>query len=91
MLVGRRPETSAAAEGASPFAIDDPKKSVSRVHAGLAVVGGALVVTDRGSGNGTRVRRGELEIDCPVGQPVAVLPGDVLEFGSVTATVAAAR
>lgn len=87
VLVGRRPEPTAAERGVEGFAVADPAKSMSRVHAGLHVDSGRLVVTDQGSGNGTLVRRGASEVECEPEVPVVLASGDVVEFGSVTATV----
>jgi hypothetical protein len=87
VLVGRRPEATADERGVEGFAVDDPAKSMSRVHAGLHVDGGRLVVTDQGSGNGTLLRRGATELECEPEVPVVLVGGDVLEFGSVSATV----
>ncbi|NIJ05421.1 FHA domain-containing protein [Frigoribacterium faeni] len=89
VVVGRRPEQAAAEAGAAAFAVDDPERSTSRAHAAFDVVDGQLVVTDRGSGNGTVVHRSGVEIECVEGRPVALRPGDELELGSVGATVAA--
>jgi hypothetical protein len=89
VVVGRRPEQAAAETGAAAFAVVDPERSTSRAHAVFDVVDGQLVVTDRGSGNGTVVHRAGVEIECVEGRPVALRPGDELELGSVGATVAA--
>ena len=89
VVVGRRPEQAAAEAGSAAFAVTDPERSTSRAHAAFAVVDGQLVVTDRGSGNGTVVHRAGVEIECVEGRPVALRPGDELELGSVGATVAA--
>lgn len=88
VVVGRRPEQAAAEVGSAAFAVTDPERSTSRAHAAFAVVDGQLVVTDRGSGNGTVVHRAGVEIECVEGRPVALRPGDELELGSVGATVA---
>jgi hypothetical protein len=88
VVVGRRPEQAAGEAGAAAFAVTDPERSTSRAHAAFAVVDGQLVVTDRGSGNGTVVHRAGVEIECVEGRPVALRPGDELELGSVGATVA---
>ncbi|TDT63840.1 FHA domain-containing protein [Frigoribacterium sp. PhB116] len=88
VVVGRRPEQAAAEAGSAAFAVTDPERSTSRAHAAFAVVDGQLVVTDRGSGNGTVVHRAGVEIECVEGRPVALRPGDELELGSVGATVA---
>ncbi|TWX38505.1 FHA domain-containing protein [Frigoribacterium sp. ACAM 257] len=89
VVVGRRPEQAAAEVGSAAFAVTDPERSTSRAHAVFDVVDGQLVVTDRGSGNGTVAHRAGVEIACVEGQPVALRPGDELELGSVAATVAA--
>ena len=88
VVVGRRPEQAAAEAGSAAFAVTDPERSTSRAHAAFDVVDGQLVVTDRGSGNGTVVHRAGVEIECVEGRPVALRPGDELELGSVGATVA---
>jgi hypothetical protein len=88
VVVGRRPEQAAAEIGSAAFAVTDPERSTSRAHAAFDVVDGQLVVTDRGSGNGTVVHRAGVEIECVEGRPVALRPGDELELGSVGATVA---
>jgi hypothetical protein len=88
VVVGRRPEQAAAEAGSAAFAVTDPERSTSRAHAAFAVVDGQLVVSDKGSGNGTVVHRAGVEIECVEGRPVALRPGDELELGSVGATVA---
>ncbi|WP_144760720.1 zinc-ribbon domain-containing protein [Curtobacterium sp. 9128] len=87
VLLGRRPEDIAAAEGAAAFALDDPDRSTSRVHAAVVFGPTGLRVVDRGSGNGTVLRRGDREDRCPEGLPVELVPGDELWFGSVGARV----
>lgn len=87
VLLGRRPEDIAAAEGAAAFALDDPDRSTSRVHAAVVFGPSGLRVVDRGSGNGTVLRRGDREDRCPEGLPVELVPGDELWFGSVGARV----
>jgi pSer/pThr/pTyr-binding forkhead associated (FHA) protein len=87
VLLGRRPEDIAAAEGAAAFALDDPDRSMSRVHAAVVFGASGLRVVDRGSGNGTVLRRGDREDRCPEGLPVELVPGDELWFGSVGARV----
>ncbi|WP_277927263.1 FHA domain-containing protein [Curtobacterium sp. DN_7.5] len=87
VLVGRRPDEIAAREGARAFAVDDPDRSMSRVHAALQFGPDGLRVVDRGSGNGTVLRRGDREDRCPEGLAVELVPGDELWFGSVGARV----
>jgi pSer/pThr/pTyr-binding forkhead associated (FHA) protein len=52
----------------------------SRQHALIRMSGGACIIEDLGSGNGTFVNRGER---LQVGQPVALNNGDVIQIGTV--------
>jgi transcriptional regulator with GAF, ATPase, and Fis domain len=69
VIIGRGPE--------SDLRIDDP--SISRRHAAVKVAAGAVTVTDLGSANGTRLVERALEPN----QPVELLPGEVVDLGSV--------
>ncbi len=68
LTVGRR--------AANTLVLSDPR--VSRVHATIQRVAGALVVTDLGSSAGTYVNGSR------IAGPTAVHHGDVLAFGPVT-------
>lgn len=87
VLVGRNPQSAADTEGIAALSLDDPEKSVSRVHAHLRSINGQVWVTDRGSANGTHIERGGRTIDCPVDTPVAARPGDTIWIGSVSCSV----
>ena len=83
VLIGRSPASAAASEGVLALVVDDDERSVSRVHAHLQVIGDELWVTDRASGNGTRIERGGRTIDCPAGIATPAHAGDRLWVGSV--------
>ena len=87
VLVGRNPTAAAASEGITGLVVDDDERSVSRVHAHLQAVGAELYVTDRGSGNGTRIERGGATIPCPGGKPTPARAGDRIWVGSVYCNV----
>lgn len=90
VVIGRAP-TAVPSGGEIPrlvaIAVDDP--DISRSHARIAVEGGTAVVTDLGSRNGTIVRiPGHPPRRLRDGEPTAVLPGTVIDFGGgVSATV----
>lgn len=87
VLIGRNPATAAANEGIAGLIVDDDQRSVSRVHAHLQVIGDEIWVTDRGSGNGTRIDRGGRTVDCSDGTPTPMRAGDRLWVGSVSCTI----
>lgn len=87
-VMGREPEIDAAvASGhARALSLDDPNRSVSRLHADLKLDGWNVLVVDRGSVNGTYLllpgadqwtRLGQ-------GQPVVVPPGGRVALGQRT-------
>jgi pSer/pThr/pTyr-binding forkhead associated (FHA) protein len=62
--------------------------SVSKTHAHVVVAAdGALVVTDRGSTNGSTVVRQGMPRPLPAGRPTTLLEGDVVTLGDRTMTV----
>jgi hypothetical protein len=92
LLVGRAPsDPGHDASGGPPrlvtIAADD--KDVSRTHARIEVAGGAVVVTDLDSKNGTSVTLpGTAPRKLRAGEPAVVLPGTVVDLGGgVTMTV----
>jgi hypothetical protein len=92
-IVGRKPATSDTEwNGIQLVAIHDPTRQVSRVHCSIAWRGGRLVVTDRGSSNGTAITRapaGRYELESEAS--AELLDGDVLHLGpSVHGVVAVA-
>ncbi len=87
-VIGRQPtDDDAVASGtARPLALDDPERSISRVHAEIILDEWEVRIRDRGSTNGTYIWDGELQhwnvLTADV--PVAVLPGHRLAVGQRT-------
>jgi pSer/pThr/pTyr-binding forkhead associated (FHA) protein len=56
-VLGREPESDAdvVAGRARPLVVDDPDRTMSRVHATIALDGWTVLLTDRGAANGTYV------------------------------------
>lgn len=77
-LIGRRP---AAEHGAAVVAIDDETRSISKTHLALHVDAHGLVVTDRGSTNGSGLIRAGVETPLGAGRPQRAQPGDRIRFG----------
>ncbi|GAA1476695.1 hypothetical protein GCM10009623_11410 [Nocardioides aestuarii] len=87
-LLGRRPEgrPGEAVHHLVPLRSED--MSVSKTHAQLHVSGdGSLVVTDRGSTNGSALVRSGVARQLPPGKPTTLLDGDVVRFGDRSMTV----
>lgn len=85
-LMGRDPEVDGDDAGVRPLVLDDPNRSVSRIHAELRLVGWDVQVTDRGSANGTFLwneTSGEWE-PLAAGAPVAIRPGARVALGRRT-------
>ncbi|MGO2660652.1 MAG: FHA domain-containing protein [Mycetocola reblochoni] len=81
-VLGRRPDAYAQAEGLASIAVDDPLRSVSRVHLRLRPDASAVLsVTDTGSANGTRIERDGGVLELVAGQPAFVRSGEVLWVG----------
>jgi uncharacterized RDD family membrane protein YckC len=87
-LVGRRPEgrPGEAVQHLVPLRSHD--MSVSKTHAQLHVSGdGSLVVTDRGSTNGSALVRAGVSRELPPGKPTTLLDGDVVRLGDRSMSV----
>ncbi|GAA1435813.1 hypothetical protein GCM10009616_33930 [Microlunatus lacustris] len=88
VLVGRAP----AERGPGPvrlLTVPSPSHDISRTHLQVAVDGWRITVTDLHSTNGTLLVDRDGRRSLPPGQPVPVVPGDVLELAegvSVTVT-----
>lgn len=82
LLVGRSPDPRLGEQGARLVTLPSADLSVSKTHLEVVVAGdGALVVTDRGSTNGsTLVRQGTPRHLTP-GRATTLLDGDVVIFG----------
>jgi len=88
LLVGRSPDPRLGEQGARLVSLPSADMSVSKTHVEVVVApDGALVVTDRGSTNGsTLVRRGTPRHLTP-GRPATLLEGDVVVLGDRTMKV----
>ncbi len=88
VLIGRRPEPRPGEEAARLVALPSTDMSVSKTHAQVVVApDGALVVTDRGSTNGSVLRRQGVAKPLTAGRPATLLDGDVVTLGDRTVTV----
>jgi uncharacterized RDD family membrane protein YckC len=92
LLVGRSPDPRLVEQGARLVSLPSADMSVSRTHVEVVVApDGALVVTDRGSTNGsTLVRQGTARHLTP-GRPATLLEGDVVLLGDRTMQVERGR
>ncbi len=88
VLVGRRPEPRQGEQGARLVALPSVDMSVSKTHAQVVVADdGALVVTDRGSTNGSTLVRQGMPRPLSAGRPTTLLEGDVVKLGDRSMTV----
>jgi uncharacterized RDD family membrane protein YckC len=92
LLIGRGPDPRLGEQGARLVSLPSADLSVSKTHLEVVVAGdGALVVTDRGSTNGsTLVRQGTPRHLTP-GRATTLLEGDVVIFGDRTLRVERGR
>lgn len=90
-LVGRSPEPRADEPVRHLVPLRSSDRSLSKTHAQFQVVpDGALVVMDRGSGNGSVVIRRGVSRDLTPGRPTTLLDGDTVRFGDRTMRVSRA-
>ena len=88
VLIGRRPEPREGEQGARLVGLPSTDMSVSKTQAQVALApDGTLVVTDRGSTNGSVLRRGGVARRLTAGRPATLLDGDVVNVGDRTMTV----
>jgi uncharacterized RDD family membrane protein YckC len=88
VLIGRRPEPRTGEQAARLVALPSADMSVSKTHAQVVVAAdGALVVTDRGSTNGSTLVRKGMPRPLTAGRPATLLAGDVVTLGDRTMTV----
>jgi uncharacterized RDD family membrane protein YckC len=88
VLIGRRPEARHGEQAARLVALPSSDMSVSKTHAQVVVADdGALVVTDRGSTNGSTLVRQGAQRPLEPGRPTTLLEGDVVALGDRTMTV----
>lgn len=88
-LVGRRPEPRPGEPVHQLVPLTSGDMSLSKTHAQVEVApDGVLVVTDRGSTNGSVLVRGGVSRALPASRPSTLLPGDVVHLGDRRMTVA---
>ena len=88
-LVGRRPEARAGEAVHHLVPLRSTDMSLSKTHAQFQVAAdGVLVVTDRGSTNGSFLIRQGAARELPAGRPTTLLDGDHVRFGDREMTVA---
>ena len=88
-VAGRAPRAPAGWEGAVLVSIDDPDRTVSKTHAGFAVDGDAVFVTDLDSTNGVAIVRPDgTESIVEPGRAVAIPEGADVELGSFAVRIA---
>ena len=88
-LVGRRPEPRTGEAAQHLVALRSDDLSLSKTHAQLQVVpDGGLVVTDRGSRNGSVLLRRGVSRDLVAGRPATLLAGDHVRLGDRIMSVA---
>lgn len=84
-ILGREPESArdAAAEGWQQVEVIDTSKTMSRAHAELTWSDDRLLIRDRGSGNGTTIRRPSGDVELRPDEPFELRSGDTLIFGPI--------
>lgn len=92
-VIGRNPSGPASGAPVIRIALGTAHPSVSKTHLSFGREGDRLWIADRGSTNGTRLRRhaagGEVggEVACPAGERVDVAPGDTVLLGDAAVLV----
>lgn len=86
-LLGRAPAPRPGEEVRHLLPLTSRDMSISKTHAAVAVVDGALVVTDRGSTNGSVLLRRGVSRDLHEGRPTTLLDGDRVRVGDRELTV----
>ena len=89
-VVGRAPQEAARNAGSQAVAVDDPTRSVSRVHLFVDVADGRALVRDAGSGNGSQLERDGLRRTLPEATGTELVAGDRIWIGDVSVDVATA-
>ncbi|GAB2887249.1 RDD family protein [Nocardioides pacificus] len=91
-LVGRRPEGRTGEQVRHLVPLPSQDMSLSKTHAQFHLSSeGVLVVMDRGSTNGSLLRRQGVTRDLTAGKPATLLDGDVVRFGDREMQVALER
>ncbi len=88
VLLGRNPQPQPGEERAELVKLADDTRTVSKSHLALDVDAGGLVVTDRGSTNGSTVTTVDgVTVACRPDKPVAAPEGSVVSMGDHWLTV----
>lgn len=88
VLLGRRPEGRPGEPVDRLLSLTSQDMSLSKTHAALHLApDGALLVTDRGSTNGSVLIRSGAARRLPAGEPATLAVGDAVRFGDRTMTV----
>ncbi len=83
-IIGRDPQPFADPHAVQLVTVHDSTRDVSRVHAEVRWIGEELMLTDRGSGNGTAItRRRDAQFGLQSGQPYRLRTGDLVHLGTV--------
>lgn len=82
VLIGRAPESLDAYPGAELVSIDDPERSISKIHMALTAQSGGAIVEDMYSTNGVSVTfpAGQVQTLTP-GSPLVIPVGSTVHFG----------
>lgn len=87
-IIGRAPADARGDSALQLVRVDDPGRSVSKVHAAFEIDADGLWIEDRDSGNGTAiVRPGRLAVSLEPGERHPVAPGAVVRIGRQSFTV----
>ena len=84
LLLGRAPVVTRVSGGAVPrlIKVTTPNQELSRTHVEVKIEGGAVVVTDLHSKNGTLVTPpGKSAQQLRAGEPTTVIPGSTIDLG----------
>jgi uncharacterized RDD family membrane protein YckC len=88
LLIGRSPDPRLGEQGARLVSLPSADMSVSKTHLEVVVAGdGALVVTDRGSTNGSTLVRQSAPRHLSPGRATTLLEGDLVILGDRTMTI----
>lgn len=82
LVLGRNPEPRPGEEGVETLTIPDESRTVSKSHLALGAADRGVVVTDRGSTNGSTVTDPDGTVHpCPADQAVLAGQGAIVSFG----------
>ena len=86
VLLGRNPD-AAGHPGASPVALEDDSRSLSKTHLLVRPVDGGLEIVDCASTNGSGLIRGGTEYSVAADTPIMTIEGDTVRLGDRLAAV----